>query len=57
MPEPTYDLKALKHGYPTAFEALVRAESPRLFRFLLRFLENEEDARNVAQETFLQAFR
>jgi len=55
--QPTYDLEALKRGDPAAFEALVRAESPRLFRFLLRFLEDEEDARNVMQEAFLQAFR
>jgi len=34
-----------------------RVESPRLFRFLLRFLEDEEDARNVMQEAFLQAFQ
>ncbi len=39
--QPTYDLEALKREDPAAFEALVRAESPRLFRFLLRFLEDE----------------
>ncbi|MDQ7041188.1 MAG: sigma-70 family RNA polymerase sigma factor [Rhodothermus sp.] len=53
---PAYDLEALKRGDPAAFEALVRAESPRLFRFLLRMLGEEEAAKHVMQETFLQAF-
>ncbi len=53
---PAYDLEALKRGDPAAFEALVRAESPRLFRFLLRMLGEEEAAQSVMQETFLQAF-
>ena len=62
MPEfsdttPTYELEALKRGDPAAFEALVRAESPRLFRFLVRLLGDEEAAQSVMQEAFLQAFQ
>ncbi|SHK17776.1 RNA polymerase sigma factor [Rhodothermus profundi] len=62
MPEfsdtpPPYDLEALRRGDPAAFEALVRAESPRLFRFLLRLLGDREAAQSVMQEAFLQAFR
>lgn len=53
----SYDLKALQQGDSAAFEMLVRAESPRLFRFLMRLLRDEEAAQSVMQETFLQALQ
>lgn len=43
----SYDLKALQQGDSAAFEMLVRAESPRLFRFLIRLLRDEEAAQSV----------
>lgn len=41
----------------TAFEDLVRRESPRLFRVLLRMLGDADEAQSVMQETFLQAYQ
>ncbi len=51
------DVERLKQREIAVWEALVREESPRLFQFLLRFLQDEEEARNVMQEAFLQAFQ
>lgn len=42
---------------PPSFEELVRHESPRLFRVLVRFLRDEDEARSVMQETFLLAYQ
>ncbi len=49
-------LDALLAGDERAFEMLVKQESPRLFRVLIRILNDEEEAKNILQETFLQAF-
>ena len=51
------DLEALLGGDRTAFEELVRQESPRLFRVIVRILKDDDEARSVMQETFLQAFQ
>ncbi len=51
------DVEAVLRGDHAAFEQLVRQESPRLFRLILRFVRDDEEARNVMQETFLQAFK
>ncbi|NND72449.1 MAG: sigma-70 family RNA polymerase sigma factor [Rhodothermales bacterium] len=51
------DLEALLSGDHDAFEQLVENESARLFRVIMRVLNNEEEARNVLQETFLQAYQ
>jgi RNA polymerase sigma-70 factor, ECF subfamily len=53
----TIDVDALIGGDEKAFEALVRQESPRLYRMIRRMLGDEDEARSVLQETFLQAFR
>lgn len=50
-----YDIGALRARDPVAFERLVRCESPRLYHFILRMVRDEEEARNLLQETFLQA--
>ena len=51
------DLDALLRGDPVAFELVVRNESPRLYRMILRIVQDEEEAKSVMQETFLQAYK
>ena len=51
------DIEALLRGDRAAFEALVRQESPRLFRVIVRIVKDEDEARSVMQETFLQAYQ
>lgn len=43
-------------GDQKAFEALVKEESPRLYRMIYRIVNDEDEARSVLQETFLQAY-
>lgn len=50
-------VRALRGGDPQAFEALVRDYGGRLLRVARRLLGSEDDARDVVQETFLQAWR
>lgn len=50
------DVDAILRGDHDAFAALVRQESPRLYRVLLRFVHDPDEARSVMQETFLQAY-
>jgi len=56
MVEGEPNLDALLAGDERAFEMLVKQESPRLYRVLIRILNDEEEAKNILQETFLQAF-
>ena len=51
------DLDALLNGDTKAFEALVQKESPRLFRMIMRIVGDEDEARSVMQETYLQAYK
>ena len=50
-------LARLRAGEESAFEDLVRTFSPRLFVVARRIVGNDEEARDVIQETFLSAFR
>ena len=52
-----FDLEALLQGDPAAFEILVRQESPRLFRMIMRIVRDENEAESILQETFLQAYK
>lgn len=52
-----YDVEALLDGDHRAFEQLVRAETPRLFRVIVRMVKDEDEARSLVQETFLQAYK
>ncbi len=47
----------LKSGEASAFEYLVRTQSPRLLAMARRILANEEDAQDALQEGFLSAFK
>ncbi len=46
-----------RNGDRRAFEVLVRRYERRLYCFALNIVGNPEDAREVAQETFLKVFR
>ena len=50
-------LEGLREGREGAFEALYHQYSGRVHRLALRFLHDEEQARNALQETFLRVFR
>ncbi len=56
-PKPPLDTEAVLRGDRAAFEELVRQESPRLFRVIVRIIKDEDEARSVMQETFLQAYQ
>ena len=50
-------LQGLRDHRPEAFESLVRAYTPRLLAVARRMLGSDEDARDVVQDAFLNAFR
>ena len=50
-------LQAARAGDDEALEALLARHEQRIFRFGLRMCGNEEDARDVLQETLLAAFK
>ena len=50
-------LQGLRDHRPEAFESLVRAYTPRLLAVARRMLGSDEDARDVVQDGFLNAFR
>lgn len=56
-PPASYDVEAVLQGDRHAFAELVRQESPRLFRVILRIVRDEDEAQSVLQETFLQAYK
>lgn len=49
-------LEEARH-HPEAFAELVRRYQDRVYALAYRFLRNHSDAEDVAQETFLRAFR
>ena len=48
---------AARGGDRSAFEALVRATTAETYTLAFRLTGNEEDARDVVQETYLRAFK
>lgn len=50
-------VSALKAGDDTAFETLVRTSSQRLLAVARRFARTEEDAQDIVQTAYLNAFR
>ncbi len=59
MKEPyndTKELEALKAGDPEAFRKLIEREAPRIYRCIYRIVHNEDEARNLTQETFAVAY-
>ena len=56
--EPEAKLVArLKRGDEAAYETLVRTQLPRMLNVARRLMDNDEDARDVAQDAFLSAFK
>lgn len=51
------DIDALLGGSQAEFEKLVIQESPRLFRVIVRMVGDDDEARSIMQETFLQAWQ
>lgn len=50
-------IERLKAGDAWAFDRLVRERSADIYALLCRLTEDREEARDLTQETFLQAFR
>jgi RNA polymerase sigma-70 factor, ECF subfamily len=50
-------LQAVRDGDPDALETLLRRHQDRIFRFGMRMCRDEEDAREVVQETMLAVAR
>lgn len=55
--EDVLDVDALLGGNKREFEKLVVQESPRLFRIIVRMVGDDDEARSIMQETFLQAYQ
>ena len=51
------DMVRLAAGHDPALNDLMERHAPAVFRFLCRMLNNEDDANDLAQETFVRVFR
>ncbi len=52
-----FSLKALQQGDPEEFSRLVDAYSSKIYRLALKMLNQQQDAEDVLQETFVKAYR
>ncbi len=52
-----FSLKALQAGDPEEFSRLVDAYSSKIYRLATKMLNQQQDAEDVLQETFLKAYR
>ncbi len=50
-------VRRVQRGEQAAFDAIVRRYGNAIYRHLYRLMLNREDAEDVAQETFIRAFR
>jgi RNA polymerase sigma-70 factor (ECF subfamily) len=51
------DMERLQRGHDAALNDLMERHAPGVFHFLCRMLGNEDDANDLAQETFVRVFR
>jgi RNA polymerase sigma-70 factor (ECF subfamily) len=51
------DMERLRGGQDTALNDLMSRHGERLFHYLIRILQNEEDAADAAQETFVRVYQ
>ena len=51
------DIERLVKGHDAALNELMERHAPKLFNYLLRCLQNEEDAADAAQETFVRVYQ
>ena len=52
-----HDMARLARGEDKALNALMERHGQKLFHYLLRSLQNEDDAADLAQETFVRVFQ
>lgn len=50
-------LEALRSGDKAEFTRLVEKHSPQIYRLALKMLDNQQDAEDILQETFIKALR
>jgi RNA polymerase sigma factor (sigma-70 family) len=51
------DMERLASGCDNALNALMERHAPKLFNYLVRCLQDEEDAADAAQEAFVRVYR
>lgn len=51
------DMERLAAGHEPALNELMNRHAPKLFNYLLRCLQSEEDAADAAQETFVRVYQ
>ena len=51
------DMQRLVEGRDSALNSLMERHSERLFHYLIRHLQNEEDAEDIAQEAFVRVYQ
>src|SRR5437667_10524193 len=51
------DMLRLSSGHDAALNDLMERHSAKLFHYLIRCLQNEEDAADLAQETFVRVYQ
>jgi RNA polymerase sigma-70 factor (ECF subfamily) len=51
------DMERLQSGHDAALNDLMERHATAIFHFLCRMLNNEDDANDLAQETFVRVFR
>jgi RNA polymerase sigma-70 factor (ECF subfamily) len=51
------DMERLASGHDAALNDLMERHAAKLFNYLLRCLQNEEDAADAAQETFVRVYQ
>ena len=56
MKEDIYWIRRVKSGKKNDFSPLVKRYKDRIFSFILRMVQNEEDAMDLTQESFIKAF-
>ena len=52
-----FSLKALQQGDPEEFSRLVDAYSSKIYRLAIKMLNQQQDAEDILQETFVKAYR
>jgi RNA polymerase sigma-70 factor (ECF subfamily) len=53
----TADMERLAAGHDTALDGLMERHGERLFHYLIRLLQNETDAADAAQESFVRIYQ
>jgi RNA polymerase sigma-70 factor (ECF subfamily) len=54
---PEFDIAALQAGDRAEFARLVESYSSRIYRLAMKMLQNQQDAEDILQETFIKAYK